>query len=126
MRRITHFCGHEQEHCFIGEYAADYDRQALRLSRRKCDDCGTKALEIVTSEMLAAFAPFEPAALQGSPKQIAWADTIRAKRLLALHRRDREAAASIAQIADAKWWIDKRSDSDAVIIASAAAHSATA
>jgi hypothetical protein len=122
MRRITHSCGHEQEHYIIGEYAADYDRQAARLSRGKCDACRTQATALKASEARTVVLDLGLGELQGSPKQIAWAETIRAKRLSVLERRDRDAVMIVARITDAKWWIERRSDSDAVIIAAAGTH----
>ena len=121
MRRITHSCGHEQEHYIIGEYAADYDSQAAKLSRGKCDTCRTQAASLIASQNRTAVQELGLAALQGSPKQIAWAETIRAKRLSALRQHDSEAALAVAQVTDARWWIDRRSEPDAVMITSAQA-----
>ena len=121
MRRITHSCGHEQEHYIIGEYAADYDRQATKLSRGKCVACRTQAAALIASQNRAAALEFGLAALQGSPKQIAWAETIRVKRLPALRQHDSEAALAVAQVTDARWWIDRRSEPDTVMITSAQA-----
>jgi hypothetical protein len=121
MQRIIHSCGHEQEHYIIGEYAADCDRKAIRLARQRCDACRTSAAEAMAVKARTAMMGLEPATLQGSSKQIAWAETIRAKRLSVLQCCDRDAATFLAGIVDAKWWIDRRSEPDAVIIASAAA-----
>ena len=119
MRRIIHSCGHEKEHYIIGEYAADYDRQAAKLSRGKCAACSTQAAVLTASQTRAAALELGLAALEGNPKQIAWAETIRAKRLAALQRGNGETVMIVARITDAKWWIDHRSDADDGLIASA-------
>jgi hypothetical protein len=122
MRRITHSCGHEQEHYIIREYAADYDRQAARLSRGKCDACRAPAAALVASQTRTAILEVGLASLEGSPKQIAWAETIRAKRLSVLSRSDSGTVMIVARVTDAKWWIDRRSDPDDVLIASAGSY----
>ena len=122
MRRIIHSCGHEQEHYIIGEYAADYDRQAAKLSRGKCAACSTQAAVLTASQTRATALKLGLAPLVGSPKQIAWAETIRAKRLAALQRDNSETVMIIARITDAKWWIDHRSDTDDGLVASARAY----
>ena len=117
MRRITHTCGHDQDHYIIGEYAADCDRRAAYLARRICDGCRKYAATQAACAERAAIVTLKLVPLQGSPKQVAWAETIRSKRLSALQRQDSHAALSIAGVADAKWWIDRRSEPDAVLIA---------
>jgi hypothetical protein len=124
MWRIMHSCGHEQDHYLIAEYAAGYDRQAAQLARRPCGGCRQQAAALAVSVERVAIAGLTPAMLRGSPKQVAWAETIRAKRLAALHRHDRQAAMSIAAVSDAKWWIDRRSEPDAILLASALSTSA--
>lgn len=122
MHRITHSCGHQQEHYIIGEYAADYHRQAARLSRGKCDDCRMQATALIASQTRTAALELGLVPLEGSPKQIAWAETIRAKRISVLQRNNDEAVIVVARIADAKWWIERRSDADDGLVASAASH----
>ena len=119
MRRITDSCGHEQEHYIIGEYAADYEKQAARLSRGECAPCRTQAAALIGLQNQTAAAELGLATLHGSPKQIAWAETIRIKRLSKLG--PSEAVALVARITDAKWWIDRRSDGDDGLVASAVA-----
>ena len=122
MRRIIHSCGHEQEHYIIGEYAADYDRQAAKLSQGKCAVCSTKAAALTAVQTRAAALELGLASLEGSPKQIAWAETILAKRITALQRGNSETVMIVARITDAKWWIDHRSDADDGLVASARAY----
>ena len=122
MRCITHSCGHQQEHYIIGEYAADYDRQVARLSRGKCDACRTQATTLIASQERSALLELGLVALEGSPKQIAWAETIRAKRISVLQRSDDKAVMVVAQITDAKWWIERRSDTDDNLIKLAVSH----
>lgn len=122
MHRITHSCGHQQEHYIIGEYAADYDRQAARLSRGKCNACRTQAAALIASQTRTAALELGLVPLEGSPKQIAWAETIRAKRIAVLRQSNDEAVMVVARIADAKWWIERRSDADDGLVASAVSH----
>ena len=116
MARITHICGHEQDHYLIGEYAADCDRQAARLARQKCRSCSEVATTLAHCEREAAIAGLTLAALEGSAKQVAWAETIRAKRLAALQRTHKAAAESMAHVSDARWWIEQRSVPDSALI----------
>lgn len=117
MWRITHTCGHDQEHYIIGEYAADYDRRAAVLSRRICDRCWGRSAALAVAADHAVTAGLISARLYGSPKQIAWAETIRAKCLARVQQYDRQAAASLARILEARWWIERRSEPDAGLIA---------
>ena len=117
MWRITHTCGHDQEHYIIGEYAADYDRRAAVLSKRTCDRCWMRSAVLTVAAERAATFTLMPAGLYGSPKQIAWAETIRAKCLSRVQQYDRQAAASLARISEIKWWIERRSEPDPDLIA---------
>jgi hypothetical protein len=117
MWRITHTCGHDQEHYIIGEYAADYDRRAAVLSRRTCDRCWGRSAALTVAAEHAATSGLIPAGLYGSAKQIAWTETIRAKCLSRVQQYDHQAAASLASVSEAKWWIERRSEPDAGLIA---------
>lgn len=122
QKLILHSCGHEQDHYVIGEYAADCDRQVVRLTRQKCRRCSAEATDAKASQEKTAIMGLALVALQGSGKQIAWAETIRAKRLATLQRRDVQAARIPARFADAKWWIEQRSASDAIFVAAASVY----
>ena len=120
-RQIKHSCGHEQTHDIIGIFAVDYDRQAARLARQKCKPCyigGRKATEEAVATLdMAIVGDLALVELQGSPKQVAWAGTIRVKRIAALHRVGGEGGTRLAGIAEAKWWIDHREMTDDVLLA---------
>ena len=115
-RRITHSCGHEQAHTIMGTFAADCDRQAARLARQKCRPCyvvAKKAVDDAQAEQdMAVVAEITLVALDGSAKQVAWAETIRVKRIAALRRTGHGGVAQLAGIAEAKWWIDHRDLAD--------------
>lgn len=118
---IKHSCGHEQMHAIHGTFAADIDRQVVRLARQKCKSCFLAGKKAADDARAAADAPIIAelvlAGLQGSPKQIAWADGIRAKRVAALHRQGHQGVLMLAAVAEAKWWIDHRDAPDDALLA---------
>ncbi|MBE7186450.1 MAG: hypothetical protein INR68_18820 [Methylobacterium mesophilicum] len=119
QRLITHSCGHDQSHDINGHFAADSDRQASRLSRQKCRSCYDAVNAVRAAENSAAIADLALVPLTGSEKQVAWAETLRTKRIAAVRKRSPKTVECLASIADAKWWIDNRRVPDATIIASA-------
>lgn len=104
-------------HSIYAQCAADYDRQDFRLARQKCAECreATKQVRGDADAVLIATVPV--AELSGSPKQVAWAATIRTARLVRLQRAGNGAVAELACVSDAKWWIDNRSADDAGLLA---------
>lgn len=111
-RELTHSCGHQEKHMVFGFFAADADREARRLSRRKCTSCfrAGKAAKADTQGAAdrATLDGIELPPLSGSEKQVAWAAMIRLERLAALHRSDPAATANLVNRVEAKWWIDNR------------------
>lgn len=105
---VKHSCGHAEQHVIFGMFAADIDRQARQLSRRKCTPCykAGKATKAMTDAAL--LADINLPALTGSEKQVSWAETIRVESLALLHRADPARVVIFAAIVDAKWWIDNR------------------
>ena len=79
---ITHSCGHESRIDVYGP-VKDRQRKADRIAERPCRDCAAAE---------AASANADLPALTGSPKQIAWAEQIRAAK-----RREIEEAAAEAR-----------------------------
>lgn len=120
-RQIKHSCGHEQTHMILGTFAADCERQAARLARQKCKPCYVGAKKAVDDAQAAqdnaVVAEITLIELSGSAKQVAWAGTIRVKRIAALCRTGHEGVALLAGIADAKWWIDHRDLTDDNLLA---------
>lgn len=116
-RQITHSCGHQATHNLYAAYAADYDRQEIRLERQKCADCRGAVKQARGEADAALIATLIVADLAGSPKQIAWAATIRAARLARLQRAGSDGIAQLACISDAKWWIDTRNTDDIALLA---------
>lgn len=117
---IKHSCGHEQTHMLYGIFAADIDRQAARLARQKCKPCylaGKRmAEEVQAAADIPIIAELVLASLQGSPKQIAWAEGIRTKRISALQRRRHGGVNLVAAVVEAKWWIDYRNAPDGQLL----------
>jgi hypothetical protein len=116
-RQITHKCGHTALHSIYAQCAADYDRQDIRLARQKCTACREAAKQACGEADAVLIATVPVAELAGSPKQVAWATTIRATRLARLQRAGSGAVAYLACVNDAKWWIDNRSADDAGLLA---------
>ena len=107
---ITHACGHQEEIQVFGK-RADRERKIAWLESQVCAECRAR-------EGAAQGAANGWAALEGSPKQIAWAEDIRGKTMDAIAdlktRTDDEAArkdrviAYLGEITSAEWWIDNR------------------
>jgi len=97
-----HCCGHPRRHHVGGWCVADEDRAAARLARKRCPACTATDAETLVAD------PALPS-LAGSPRQVAWAEAIRRDRLAAIRRIDPVAAARVAAVVEARWWIDRRS-----------------
>lgn len=107
---ITHTCGHQEEIVVYGK-RADREKKIAWLESQLCAECRAR-------EGAAQGAAKGWAALEGSPKQIAWAEDIRGKTMDAIAalktRTDDEAAhkdrviAYLGGITSAEWWIDNR------------------
>lgn len=112
-QRITHACGHMQDHHIDG-FAGQRERKVRWLATTQCRSCfvDQKRSEraAAASRDSAAVAHLELPALVGSERQVSWAGTIRAQRLAACMDSEMDVfsvhAASAVQ--DAKWWIDHR------------------
>lgn len=117
--KITHSCGHIVEHQIYGTNVhGERDKKAEWLSTRLCYECYKKAQKEAVPDV-------GYVALEGSEKQIAWAEDIREKVAplivdgqekanAASHRNPAVAAAMNAVLQElreqssAKWWIDHR------------------
>jgi hypothetical protein len=111
---ITHACGHGQIHHLAG-YARQQEQKAKWLETTRCRECFIADKQAVQAEAaardVAAVAHLTLPALSGSDRQIAWATSLRAARLLAmiLHEGDDvPLSALVSRLTDAKWWIDGR------------------
>lgn len=112
---VTHTCGHEHEYQLIGKHT-ERERKIEWLEKQDCPTCRRKAEEEAAK---AATEGMELAQLIGSPKQIAWAESIRGNAID--HMRtykpdfswspDNERRALAARIRTARWWIDNRDES---------------
>lgn len=102
---VTHSCGHEREYQLYGKHT-ERDRKLEWLEAQECPAC-RKAREIER-----ATEGVELPALEGSPKQIAWAESIRAKFVQDI-KADKymdkdDALKTIASCTSAKVFIDER------------------
>ena len=107
---ITHACGHKEEVAVYGK-RADRERKIAWLESQLCDECWAR-------EKAEQSAAKGWAALEGSPKQIAWAEDLRSKTMDAISvlktRTDDEAARKARVIAylggttAGAVWIDTR------------------
>ena len=123
---ITHACGHQEEIQVLGK-RADRERKIAWLESQLCAECRAR-------EGAAQGAAKGWAALEGSPKQIAWAEDIRGETMDAIAglktRTDDEAArkdrviAYLGGITSAAWWIDNRFYAGAKMIRRAIKHAA--
>jgi hypothetical protein len=126
--RIAHACGHEQAH-YLSGFAGQMDRKAAWLRTTKCKSCFVAEKRLEQADAAAgdstAIAHLDLVALTGSDRQVAWASTIRAKRLAAIIAAAPPTGPTDPQaccfITDAKWWIDHRDLSDADLLAKAEA-----
>ena len=84
--QITHACGHTQEHQLYGPHRQRADKEEW-LRTTSCTECWRAERAAKRTEQAHADAQSNSAAglpaLTGTPKQIAWAETIRA-RIIAL------------------------------------------
>lgn len=132
---VNHICGHTERHQLYGPIAGR-ERQAARLAERKCSECYKAEREAEReAETAKAVEQAQAAglpALQGSDKQVAWAESIRATMIEtatayvakvagATPANEQQAAQHAAGLAaakatveammtetSAKWWIDRR------------------
>lgn len=119
---IRHSCDHEQIH-FLAGYASQKKRKVKWLQTTKCRTCfvADKHLEQADATFAdgAAIADLNLPALVGSERQVAWATTIRAKRLASMLSLMSSATSdqnACLLVSDAKWWIDHRDTLDIDLI----------
>lgn len=70
---VTHICGHEREYQIYGKHT-ERDRKIAWLAGQECPACRRKAVEEAAKE---ATKGMELPELEGSEKQVKWANTIR-------------------------------------------------
>lgn len=121
---ITHACGHTEEIVVLGK-RADREKKIAWLEAQLCAECRAR-------EGAAQGAAKGWAALEGSPKQVAWAEDLRIETMGAIAalktRTDDEAArkdrviAYLGGITSAEWWIDNRFYKGAKMVRRAVEH----
>jgi hypothetical protein len=132
--KITHACGHEEEHD-IGGPIEDRESRADWLNMTDCTACWKKKKHLEREEQsIAAQREARKAGLpplRGTPRQIAWGETIRmermryakqmlcqaeAKEFINTEQSD-QCLAYLSGREEAKWWIEHREASLAEVIA---------
>lgn len=105
---VTHTCGHEHEYNLFGKHV-DRDRKIEWLSGQECPECRRKAEEEAAKE---ATEGMELPELDGSEKQVKWANTIRASFIQdvieAQNIDTEEGLKLISRVTSAKLFIDER------------------
>lgn len=112
---VTHTCGHTHTYQLYGK-TADRERKMAWLAEQECPECAKRAREEQHKAEAEAAAKeaedMELPALTGSPKQIAWANTIRGKFIALLQEtkgvKMDNALIVIRLYTSSSWWIDHR------------------
>jgi len=118
---VSHCCGHTQEHVLFGPHK-DRDRKLVWLADRPCTDCwresNRKKREEANEAAAAAAGEAGLPALTGSPKQVAWANSLRwrvMKPLLLSFRDETQGDPEFRRFitwlrgkTDSRYWIDHR------------------
>lgn len=123
---ITHSCGHTEDIVVYGK-RADRERRIAWLESQLCAECWAR-------EKAEQSAASGWAALEGSPKQIAWAEDLRSETMTAIDalktRTEDEAGrkarviAYLGGITSAAWWIDNRFSAGKGMVRRAIEHAA--
>lgn len=108
---VTHTCGHEVEYQLFGKHT-ERDRKIEWLSGQECPECRRKAKEEAAKE---ATAGMELPELEGSEKQVKWANTIRGTMIEAARKNSvcadevkDKMISVVASVTSAKEFIDNR------------------
>jgi len=111
---ITHCCGHVVRHQIYGK-VSERENKASWLAEKPCTECWKAEQEAKRAEenarALGQAKILELPELTGTPKQVAWATTIRAKALEGLEKelaKPNLAPQIVAVETSAKWWIENR------------------
>jgi hypothetical protein len=120
---VTHKCGHTQTHELFGP-GSDRERKLRWLSGAVCSDCHKAEREAETVRAAEAVGVELPK-LEGSDKQVAWAEDLRSRwisemtRVFAQGTTDekarRIAVRMAALVGTAREWIDCRCDTKAIL-----------
>lgn len=121
--RITHTCGHVEDHKVIGS-SNDKDSKIDWLKGTVCTEC-YKAQQAAQHAAINAEVDSKLPALSGSEKQVKWAADVRRDWIKrTINRATKEAdrklmqnvtTVAVAELTEAKWWIDNRNDINAAI-----------
>jgi len=105
-------CGCQETHDIVGK-VKDRDKKAERIAERVCSACLKKANEKENVEAEKKSAEYGLIPLVGTPKQVAWATTIRLHVAeAAFEKKGVEATIERFNAAStsASWWIDNREE----------------
>lgn len=122
---VTHSCNHTQTHELVGP-GAERERKLKWLASTVCSEC-YKAQKLNAVAQAAQSAGVELPKLEGSEKQICWANDLRSRWISEMTRvfaqgtngdtdKAKRIAVRIASLATtAREWIDNRNDSKAIL-----------
>jgi len=127
---VEHTCGHDEEHQLFGKHSGfgGRDQKLEWLETQDCSACQKIARDKQHAEANAAAKAANAGLveLQGSVKQVAWAETIRAQfvsdlapKLTNFKAAGMDVYHGVLEQTSASWWIDRRND-DAMCIMRAA------
>lgn len=117
---VKHTCGHEQEYQLFGKNS-DRERRLEWLATQDCPECRRAAEAKKNAEAIEGtpFAEIENTVLEGTERQVAWAQSIRRKFLAKLTGEKAIKPAAMpaiikffAQKTAAKFWIEEVRESD--------------
>jgi hypothetical protein len=119
---VDYTCGHSERIDLVGKVAIRY-RRIETMEKRECPTCRHKN-ELAAAQKSAKEMQLPP--LVGTPKQIAWAESIRAEKLREFNGYNKgfsilgvapltiaDIPATILAETGARWWIDNRNHSHA-------------
>ena len=115
---VTYACGHTETIQLYGK-SAERQKEIARLENRLCKKCYIAEQREAAKEVVNSVKDFGLATLTGSPKQVAWAESIRAKFFAGYGEqlnKEAEKTEKVAEFRDflvgqeeATYWIDTRS-----------------
>ena len=116
---VTYACGHTETIQLYGK-STDREKEIARLENRLCKKCYIAEQQEAVKEVVNSVKDFGLVPLVGSPKQVAWAEEIRA-RFFAEHGQNFAEGAAVNEYAsafqtylkgvqEASYWIETRDD----------------
>jgi hypothetical protein len=112
-QRITHACGHMQDHHIDG-FTGQRERKKRWLASTRCRGCFITQKQAEQADAAdrsgIAISHLALPPLTGTDRQVSWAEVIRTQRLAACiaDASGGDIVEALSAVHDAKWWIDRR------------------